>query len=513
MGFGVLSLAGCSANSSIIGLDSNSVVIGISDEVLSTDPASGYDPGSWLLFNNVFQTLLSFPNGGTEPQPEIAQECHFVDNRASVYQCHLKEGLKFSNGNSLTSEDVKFSFERTLRISDPAGPAVMLSKISSIRTPDEKTVTFRLSSSDATFPSKIASAAGSIVDHREYSANTLRKDGHAMGSGPYVLESFSSESATFHVNQNYSGTAKMHNSGVTLKFFHGDQKSLKDETLSKEIDIAYRGLTASDISDIREKKRYEDFKVAEGAGSEVNHLVFNMDDPVTGRIGIRKAIAYLLDRNALIDHVFEETATPLYSIVPAGITGHRSAFFHAYGPNPSERKAKEALTDEGITGKVRLTLWSTPSRYGPSTDAELQAIADQLNESGLFEADMKSVPFDRYERDIAAGRYGVYVKGWVPDYPDAENFVAPFFGKENVLHNGYTNETISDSLLPSSATTRDRSDAITAFAEIQEIVARDVPLLPIWQGKQYAVAHRDINGLQYCVDASTVFRFWEIGID
>ena len=41
--------------------------MGMSDEVLATDPASGYDPGSWLLFNNVFQSLLSFPKGGTDP--------------------------------------------------------------------------------------------------------------------------------------------------------------------------------------------------------------------------------------------------------------------------------------------------------------------------------------------------------------------------------------------------------------------------------------------------------------
>ena len=51
------------------------VVMGMSDEVLATDPASGYDPGSWLLFNNVFQSLLSFPKGGTEPEPEAAREC------------------------------------------------------------------------------------------------------------------------------------------------------------------------------------------------------------------------------------------------------------------------------------------------------------------------------------------------------------------------------------------------------------------------------------------------------
>ena len=87
---------------------------GMSDDVLATDPASGYDPGSWLLFNNVFQSLLSFPKGGTEPEPDAAKECSFTDTKTQVYTCTLKDGLKFSNGDALTSEDVKFSFDLLL---------------------------------------------------------------------------------------------------------------------------------------------------------------------------------------------------------------------------------------------------------------------------------------------------------------------------------------------------------------------------------------------------------------
>ena len=76
----------------------------------------------------------------------------------------------------------------------------------------------------------------------------------------------------------------------------------------------------------------------------------------------------------------------LYSIIPAGITGHNTAFFDTYGARPSKAKAEAALRADGIDDKVELTLWSTPSRYGPSTDQELKAVAKQLNDSGLFDA-------------------------------------------------------------------------------------------------------------------------------
>ncbi|MFF1277835.1 ABC transporter substrate-binding protein [Streptomyces marokkonensis] len=504
-------LTGCGTENGATGADGSDVVVGMSDDVLATDPASGYDPGSWLLFNNVFQSLLSFPKGATEPQPDAAESCAFSGTGTKVYTCTLRDGLKFSSGDPLTSKDVKFSFDRMLRINDPDGPAVMFPTLEKVTTPDEKTVVFRLNTADATFPSKIASGAGSIVDHRSYDANGLREDGEAVGSGPYKLDSFGNDRAVFSVNEHYAGTAEPQNSGVTLEFFHGDQKALKEALQDAEVDIAYRGLTARAIADIEEADRGTGgIEVVEGSSAEVQHLVFNMDDPVAGKLGVRRAIAHLIDRDALIRDVHEGTATPLYSIVPAGVAGHNTAFFDTYGARPSRAKAAAALEEEGISGKVELTLWSTPSRYGPATDQELEAIAGQLNASGLFDADVKSVPFAQYEKDIAAGTYGVYVKGWVPDYPDADNFTGPFFGEGNVLGNNYDNGTITESLLPRTAAQGDRAATDKDFGRIQDIVAEDVPVLPVWQAKQYAVVQDGVYGLEYCLDASTVFRFWEL---
>ncbi|QJT00638.1 ABC transporter substrate-binding protein [Streptomyces asoensis] len=504
-------LTGCGTQSGGSGGDASSVVLGMSDDVLATDPASGYDPGSWLLFNNVFQSLLSFPKGGTEPEPDAARECSFTDTRTQVYTCTLKDGLEFSNGDALTSEDVKFSFDRMLKIDDEAGPAIMFPMLDKVETPDAKTVVFRLKVPDATFPSKIASGAGSIVDHKEYDADGLREDGAAVGSGPYKLDSFGDDEAVFSVNDSYRGSAgEANNTGVTLKFFGGDQKALKQALLANEIDIAYRGLTAADVSDIQQSTADGGAEVVEGSSAEVQHLVFNMDDPVAGKLGVRQAIAHLVDREALIKDVYEGTADPLYSIIPAGIAGHNTAFFDRYGARPSRAAAAAALADEGITDKVKLTLWSTPTRYGPATDQELKAIAAQLNASGLFDADVRSVAYGQYEKDVAAGKYGVYVKGWVPDYPDADNFTSPFFGKGNVLSNNYADTAITGTLIPRTAAQSDRTATDADYAELQNIVAEQVPVLPLWQAKQYAVVGENVYGLENCLDASTVFRFWEL---
>lgn len=333
-------LSGCGATDGSTAGSAKGVVMGISDKVKATDPASGYDPGSWLLFNNVFQSLLNFPKGGTTPEPDAAEACGFEGSGSTTYVCTLRGGLKFSNGNALTSKDVKHSFERTLKINDENGPAVMLASIGTIDTPDDKTVVFHLKAPDATFPSKIASGAGSIVDHTEYPADKLRTDGKAFGSGVYKLDSINDKSASFSVSDTYSGKAKPKNSGVTMKFFNEDQAALKKVLESGDVDFAFRGLAAKDIAGLASQAGDQKVEVIQGAGAEVEHLVFNTNDPVAGKLPVRKAIAYLVDREALVKEVYDGTATPLYSIVPAGIASHTTPFFDRYGGTPSPRRPR-----------------------------------------------------------------------------------------------------------------------------------------------------------------------------
>ncbi|MFC6065772.1 ABC transporter substrate-binding protein [Streptomyces ochraceiscleroticus] len=502
-------LAGCGSGDDEGAGVGEPVVMGMTDKIQSIDPAAGYDPGSWLLFNNVFQSLISFPKGGTTPHPEAAKSCTFTDTSSKVYRCKLKDGLKFSNGDALTSKDVKYSFDRTLRINDKNGPAVMLAGLDKIDTPDDKTVVFHLKSPDATFPMKIASGAGSIVDRKEYPADKLRTDGEAVGSGVYKLDSYGDKQAVFSVNDSYKGPAKVKNSGMTMKFFDS-QTDLKHAVQDGKIDLAYRGLANKDIADLDHAVDSGRTQVVEGDSAEVMHLVFNMKDPVVGKLGVRKAMAYTIDRASLVRDVYQRTVEPLFSIVPAGITGHTTAFFDTYGSRPQPDKAEAALRSAGVQGKAKVTLWSTPTRYGPDTDAALQELAQQLNASGLFDAKVKSVPFEDYEKGVAAGKYGVYVKGWIPDYPDPDNFTQPFFGKGNVLNNDFDSSRITGSLLPRTAAEPDRGATKKDYREVQQIVADELPLLPLWQGKQYAVARDTVSGLEWTLDSSTVFRFWEI---
>ena len=87
--------------------------------MVSLDPAGAYDLGSQQLIGNMYQNLLAVPAGGNKPEPDAAESCEFTDSK--TYVCKLKPGLKFSSGDPLTAEDVKFSLDRMLKIEDPTG--------------------------------------------------------------------------------------------------------------------------------------------------------------------------------------------------------------------------------------------------------------------------------------------------------------------------------------------------------------------------------------------------------
>ena len=118
------------------------VILGTTDKVVALDPVGAYDLGSQQLIGNIYQNLLSVPAGGNKPEPDAAESCEFSDTK--TYVCKLKPDLKFSSGDPLTSEDVKFSLDRMVKIEDPTGPYTLLGSLDSVEATDPTTVTMKL---------------------------------------------------------------------------------------------------------------------------------------------------------------------------------------------------------------------------------------------------------------------------------------------------------------------------------------------------------------------------------
>jgi peptide/nickel transport system substrate-binding protein len=220
-------------------------------------------------------------------------------------------------------------------------------------------------------------------------------------------------------------------------------------------------------------------------------------------------MAQLIDRSELVSEVYGTQAEPLYSLVPASLTGHSNSFFNTYG-EPSVPKAKALLEKADVSLPVKLTLNYTTDHYGAATKKEFEQLQKQLNDSGLFDVSIKGTPWETFVPAERKGEYAVYGMGWFPDFPDADNYVAPFLDKDNFLKSPYANSKIIDTLIPESRREADRLAAAKSLTEIQDIVAEDVPILPLWQGKQYVASSDDVTGTAYVLNSSATLQLWEL---
>ena len=521
-----VALAACGAGNNSGDKDSSGagIIVGTTDKVVSIDPAGSYDNGSMSVQTQVYQYLLNFPAGSTELTPDAASACDFKTD--TTYVCTMKPGLKFANGNALTASDVAFSFKRIVAINDPSGPSSLLGAMKSVEATDDSTVTFTLNApNDQTFPQVLVTSAGPIVDEETYPADKVLDDDAAVKangfSGPYSIAKYSkNQLAEFKANPDYDGTyGKAQTPTVTMKYY-AKPENLKLDIKNKDIDVAYRSLTPTDIADL---KKTDGLNVVTGAGGELRYITFNLTtmpgDSKEQKLAIRKAMASSVDRADIAKQVYKDTYTPAYSMVPDGQIGATEAFKDAYGEAPDKAKAKAFLDDAGVSTPVTVKLQYNPDHYGSSSGEEYAAVKRQLEASGLFKVDLQSTEWVTYSEEYNADAYPVFQLGWFPDFPDADNYLSPFLSPYDKEKSGnFTNSHYNDldtefadpemtSLLDSERTDGDKTAREATLGKIQERVADQVPYLPLLTGSQVAIGVDGVKGLDKTLDASFKFRF------
>lgn len=513
-----LALAGCASGGSSSGGGSSAIVIGTTDKVTFLDPAGSFDQGSTTVQTQVFGELLNSKVGTADVEPDLAAKAEFTTPTA--YTVTLKKGLKFSNGHKLTSSDVKFSLERQLKINDPSGPAYLLGNLDSIDTPDDLTVVFNLkAANDQTFAQVLSTSAGAIVDEEVFSADKVTPDkdivkGNAF-TGQYKIDSYDFNNLiTFSANPNYAGLLGKAKTGSITQKYYTDASNMKLDIQQGNIDVAFRSLSATDLKSLGSDKKV---KVVNGPGGEMRYIVFNFNTMPNGATtadadankahAIRVAAADLLDRAEIASQVYKDTYTPLYSVVPDGLTGATTVYKDLYGDGkggPDADKAKKVLSDAGVTTPVVINLQYNTDHYGESSTDEYALVKSQLETSGLFTVNLQSTEYTQYSKDRVKDVYPVYQLGWFPDFSDADDYLTPFYSANSFLVNHYTNQEVIDEIAK-EATEQDPAARKTEIEDIQAKVAADVPILPILQGSQVGVTGTDISGMT--LDGSFKFRF------
>src|SRR6185436_16617391 len=146
-----LALTGCNAGGGGEASGDNVILVGTTDKVTTLDPAGSYDNGSLTVQTQVFPYLVNTDFNSTEVVPDLAETAEFTS--PTEYTVTLPEGLKWANGNDLTSSDVKFSFDRNIKIADPNGASSLLYNLDSVAAADDTTVVLHMKAeNDQIFP-------------------------------------------------------------------------------------------------------------------------------------------------------------------------------------------------------------------------------------------------------------------------------------------------------------------------------------------------------------------------
>ncbi|CAM5730855.1 peptide-binding protein [Streptomyces badius] len=207
-----------------------------------------YDAGSWAVFTNIYQNLLTFEPGSPAPTPDAAESCAFTSAALTTYRCELRDGLTFSNGtpsrrrrwsirsSAFCASAIPWGRDRCSRISFPWTPGV------------PRGVPSRERGRHLAVENRHGARA--IVDPAEFPADRLREEKSASGSGPYVIASYTAEkSLTLKPNAAYDGAVTKRGVAVEVHYFE-TSRHVEEAWNARTVDIAYAGLPAAALAGI-----------------------------------------------------------------------------------------------------------------------------------------------------------------------------------------------------------------------------------------------------------------------
>ncbi len=480
----------------------NQIVIGVTDKVSDLDPANAYDFFTWEVLQNTMEGLMKYKPGTTELTYGIA-ESYEVKEDGKVYIFHLKKNLKFADGTPCTAHDVVRSIKRVMKINgDPAW--LVTEFVEDVEALDDYTVKFTLKKPVSYFLALVATPPYFPV-HPAYKPDEIDSDQTAGGLGPYkIVKWVRDQELVLEANPYYHGE-KPKIKTVIIRFYK-DATTLRLALERGEIDIAWRTLNPADIESL---KKNPNFQVIEVPGAAIRYIIINVKMPGTDNKLVRQALAAAIDRVDISQRVYLRTWTPLYSLIPKGMWSYKPVFKEKYGEGANLELAKKLLKEAGYSEDkpLEIELWYTPTHYG-DTEKDLAAVLkEQFEATGMIKVTIKSAEWSQYLDFARKGAMQLSLFGWYPDYIDPDDYTTPFLhSKANKwTGSGYANPKV-DELLDEAAIKLTPEERTPYYEQVQEILADEVPIIPLVQGKLFVAAKKNVGGI--ILDPTMQFRYW-----
>ena len=225
---------------------------------------------------------------------------------------------------------------------------------------------------------------------------------------------------------------------------------------------------------------------------------------------LRQAIAASIDREALVDRVFEGRNIPAYHMVPPAYPYATEPFLDKYGTRDLDM-AIELLEGQGYTEENPFVFdfWYPPEHYGTTTADVVQVLKEQVEETGLVQMNLQSQNWAEYVDSFVAGEMPFFVLGWFPDFADPENWLSPFGSclQSPDLGVFYCNEEM-DVMLQGAAASADPDVREDLYQDIGELWAEDIPTIPLFWEPEFIVYRNGVEGIK--IGSTLEFNYKEL---
>ncbi|HZC45842.1 MAG TPA: ABC transporter substrate-binding protein [Candidatus Acidoferrum sp.] len=476
----LVALTGCGHHR--IDRSTGAIQVDIEISPTSTDPRFGNDAYSSRINELIFDSLLKTDRNG-QFAGDLAES--FERPSATEIVFHLKHGVRFSDGRQLTAHDVVFTYDSILAPESMSPKRAAFDELKSIGAPDDYTIVMTTARPYA--PALEMATEGIVPVRTPLPSKQIAAA--PIGSGPFQMVDYSRDEAIRLERNPYHPRPPAAADSILLKIVP-DATVRALELAEGVCDFSGNNIEPDVVPWLA---AHQSLEISKTPGTTYRYLSFNFRDSRLRDARVRRAIAYSIDRNTIVNSMLRGTgrvATGLLS--PENWAYEANVTSYSYDPEKARQLLDQAGYPAGSNGMrgLRFDYKTTPegARMGEVFQAMFQRVGIELT--------IRTLEFAAYYADIQAGNFDLTSAQWI-GIKDPNFYYMVFDSKKIPPHGqnrGYYSNPAMDRLLEQGMTTVDPDARKKIYAQVQQLAADELPYVSLWWVDNVAVMNRRLIG-------------------
>ncbi|PFG19255.1 ABC transporter substrate-binding protein [Serinibacter salmoneus] len=480
-----------SSESSSEGASGATVIAAIAGEPDQLDPNNTSAYFSFQVLENVFDNLVE-PDENLEMQPALAESWELSDDQLT-WTFHLREGVTWHDGTDFTAGDVAYTYNRIM--DEELANAWRFSAVESVEAPDDSTVVITVTQPSPNLLSSIGGFKGlGIVQEANVTSGEIQTA--PIGTGPFsVTEYVSGDHISLAANEDYWG-GEPEVAGVEFRFISEPSTALA-ALQNGEIDWT-DNIPPQQVADLEGD---DALVLGVEPSNDYWYFALNQDVEPFDDVRVRQAIAYAVDREAIVQAVSYGTAKENQLAIP-----QTSAWYTAYDEYNYDLERAQELLDEAGVSDLEIDFMAT-SDY-PESSTAAQVLASSLEDLGIT-VTIRTPDFATWLDEQGSGNWDALMLGWLGNIDPDDFYYAQHHSEGGSNFQGYSNPDV-DALLDSGRVETDEAARAEIYAEAATMIADDASYIYLYNPAIIQAWSPDLEG--YVARSDAAIRFHDVSL-